>query len=88
MAFGTLSFEAGGTTIVTIDTTGPNEGVELPSLYHSGFSAASQELPTSMSPTLRLCSRTREYRRLAATWAASTPSTAWVVEVGCHEGGA
>eukprot|EP00434_Breviolum_minutum_P021053 symbB.v1.2.018574.t1/scaffold1485.1/size118442/6 len=39
-----------------------------------------------MSPTLRLCSRTREYRRLAATWTASTPSTAWVVEVGCHEG--
>lgn len=40
-----------------------------------------------MSPTLRLCSRTREYRRLAAPWTASTPSTAWVVEVGCHEGG-
>jgi hypothetical protein len=35
--------------------------------------------------TVRLCGRTREYRRLAARWS-SPRMEPWLLEIGCHEG--
>ena len=66
-----------------LSTKCPKKASQKPSTFPLPF-RFSAVLGRAPMARLLLCSRTREYRRMASLFKAPKP---WVLEIGCHEGG-